>query len=66
MNAKAAEMMKIFQLAGKDYSIWDCLSFACITLISAASDTPQLKVPTMQIVGLLIDSNIADEASQQS
>lgn len=57
MYEKAEEMAKCLQKSN-EYSIWDFVSLACVTLLNASETDPGLKQPIMMIIGRLVDGNI--------
>lgn len=58
MNAKTQEMMKILELSGKDFTVHDCLAFACVTLVNCGAMMPELKRHITVIVGSIVDANV--------
>lgn len=55
MEEKAKEMM---EKLGEEYTIWDYVSLACMTLIKIAPLVPEIVPSSKRVIGIIIDGQI--------
>jgi hypothetical protein len=67
MYAKAEEIATTIKVAGKDYSLYDLLSFSVVNIIHFAStiEDKEYQEACRKVVGLLIDGELIIKQAQR-